>query len=37
MQFSGESLEEGFLDGLRITVGADEEIDRFLESLKEVL
>ncbi len=32
-----ESLEQGFLDGLRITVGTDEEIDRFLESLKEVL
>jgi histidinol-phosphate aminotransferase len=37
MQFSGEPIEEGFLDGLRITIGTDEEIDRFLESLKEVL
>ncbi|MCH7990750.1 MAG: histidinol-phosphate transaminase, partial [Planctomycetes bacterium] len=37
MQFSGESVEESFLDGLRITVGTDEDIDRFLESLKEVL
>ena len=37
MQFSGESIEKGVLDGLRITVGTDDEIDRFLESLKEVL
>jgi len=37
MQFPCEPIEDGILDGLRITVGTDEEINQFLETVKEVL